>query len=148
MNLKPLNSKETKNFLKQIEAQFETTFSKDYIFFLSPKDRVYILTKDYQKIQDKKMKINNLGLYIATIEKDGVRLSIDGSQLLKPKKNVISITREQLDLWIAGRDLEIDNDDYGYFCVKYEKEFIGCGKLKNNILNNFIPKQRRIVTTK
>ena len=147
LTLKPLNSKEVKTYLNIIKEQFGTTFSLDYYYFKSSKDKVFIINKDYIKIHDKKLNINNIGLYIFSIEKDGIRLSIDGSQLLKPVKNIIEINKEQLNSWFSGKGLEVDNEGYGYFAVKYDNDFLGSGKLKNNILKNFIPKQRRVVIT-
>ena len=76
-----------------------------------------------------------------------LRLSIEGSQIMGPyaKKNVLELSKEASRDWLKGRDLAVETDCSGFVIVKSGDDFMGCGKVKDNKLLNFVPKIRRIV---
>ncbi|AGK60404.1 hypothetical protein Asulf_00375 [Archaeoglobus sulfaticallidus PM70-1] len=88
------------------------------------------------------------GLYFATIEKDGLRLSMEGSFIVGKvaKKNVVEVDEEKALRWMRGEAIEINQTDVseGYVILKYGSYFIGCGKLRNGKIINFVPKDRRL----
>jgi NOL1/NOP2/fmu family ribosome biogenesis protein len=73
-------------------------------------------------------------------------LSIEGSQIIGPKcnKNILELKDEQRELWVKGYDLDIDGD-LGFVIIKNKDDFLGCGKLRNNKLYNYVPKSRRLM---
>jgi len=140
-----MNSKEVSSILKKLKEQFDIEFSKDYYFFKNNKNRVFIISKKLQYFELDKIRVNELGLYFLTIEEDGLRLSIEGSQLLRnAKKNIISLNEKQFLDWMKGFDINIDDERNGYMLVKFGTNFCGCGKLANGVLYNFVPKARRV----
>jgi len=142
----PMNSKEVNKVLKQLKEQFDIEFPKDYYFFKNNKGRIFLISKKLKDINLEKVRVNELGLYFATIEKDGIRLSIEGSQLLKNvKKNIIELNEKQFLEWLKGFDIEIEDKRQGYMIVKHKNYYCGSGKLKENKLHNFVPKSRRIL---
>ena len=142
----PMNSKEVNRVLKQIKEQFDLDFPKDYHFFKNKKGRIFLISKKLNEINLEKVRVNELGLYFATIEKDGIRLSIEGSQLLKDaKKNTIELNEKQSLEWLKGFDIEIEDERKGYMIIKYKDYYCGSGKLKEGKLLNFVPKSRRIM---
>ncbi|MCX6747325.1 MAG: hypothetical protein NTU63_04310, partial [Candidatus Pacearchaeota archaeon] len=60
------------------------------------------------------------------------------------KKNIIELDDLQAEEWFKGHDLEIKEQNNGFKVLKYKDDFVGCGKLSNNRLTNFVPKERRI----
>ena len=140
-----MKRKEIKNFLKDIKEYYGVEFSKDYLFILRD-SKIYICSKEFLNLDTKNVNINTLGLYFCKIEKDGIRLSIEGSQILKPKKNIIEINEEESRKWLSGSDLEISKELKGFLVVKSNKDFIGTGKAKEGKLLNYIPKYRRITS--
>ena len=96
-----------------------------------------------------KLKKVSQGIYFGTFEKDGIRLSIEGSFLAGPKakKNVVEVDRKEAESWISGKDLKIEKaESYtGYVIIKSGSYFLGCGKVKGNKIINFVPKNRRIL---
>ncbi len=84
------------------------------------------------------------GLYFGTIEKEGIRLSIEGSFIVGrlAKKNVIEVDDETAKKWMSGEDLELPVK--GYIILKWRKFFLGCGKGNGKIVKNYVPKERRI----
>jgi NOL1/NOP2/fmu family ribosome biogenesis protein len=144
-NFKLLNSKDIKNLNKKLVEQFGNEFNfKKYVTFKTPKNRIYIVNKDIGSINYSQLKINNLGLYFMTIEKDGLRLSIDGSQIFEAKKNVIDLDESNFKNWMSGKDLDLDFEN-SYVILRYKNSNLGCGKSIGNRILNYVPKERRVV---
>ena len=158
--LKILNTKERKQVLKLIGQQWgdisKDVFS-DLAFLLSPKNKIYVVNKDFALIDEKKLRVNSLGLYFGEIMKEEIRLSIEGSQLIGPyaKKNIVELNEEETKEWIKGEDLKKEDIKgvSGFVLIKSKNkktgkyDFIGTGKFKEkeNKILNFVPKVRRIM---
>ncbi len=143
-NFELLNSKRIKKLNNQLKEQFGNVFDfKNYLVFRTPKDRIYIITKEFGEHDFSKIKINNIGLYFLTIMNDGLRFSIDGSQLFEAKKNILELDEKQFEEWMVGNDLNLEFDK-GYVIVKHKNEFLGCGKSLGERVLNFVPKGRRV----
>jgi len=138
-----LSKTEVKKVLRQLNKQFEIKDLKlDYIFLKSEKDRIFIVNKDFGEVDVEN--INTVGLYIAKVEKDGIRLSIEGSQIFgaKASKNVLVLDKP--DEWLLGNNIGVKVGLKGYVIVKCGEDFLGCGKIVKDKLYNFVPKSRRI----
>jgi len=87
------------------------------------------------------------GIYVGRIEKDGFRLSIEGSFIIGPlaRKNVVEIGDETAVRWMSGED--IPSRVKGYVILKWRNFFIGCGRGDGEAIRNFVPKDRRIPIT-
>ncbi len=107
------------------------------------KDRLYAFLKCDKK-DELKIKEYHQGVYFGKLEKDGIRLSIEGCYLLgrEIRKNVIEVSRDEAIKWLKGEDLEIPYR--GYVVLKWGKYFLGCGKGDGKKIRNFVPKERRI----
>ena len=143
-NFELLNSKEIKKLNKQLKEQFDSEFDfKEYLTFRTPRDRIYIVNKEFSKIDSSKLKINNIGLYFLSIMGDGLRLSIEGSQLFKAKKNILELKKSDFEDWMTGQDVNLEFEK-GYVLLKYGNDFLGCGKSMGNKVLNYVPKPRRV----
>ena len=140
-----LNTREIKKLLKQIEQDYEVKNLKlDYVFLKNTKNKVYILSKDFKDLDTSKLHVNNLGLYFCKIEVGWVRLSLEGSQLVgNNSKKIIDLDKEEINEWVKGQNIDKNSKD-GYYIIRHENDFYGVTKVKDNKLNNFIPKHRRI----
>ncbi len=143
-HLKILNNREVKPILKFLKENFGMEGKLDYVFFKSSKDKVYVLSKKFAEFDEKTVRINNIGLYFGKQEKDGFRLSIEGAQLIRPKKNVVDVGKEQMGGWMRGEDIEVEHDSNVYVIVMYGKDIYGCGKYKDCKILNAVSKQRRV----
>jgi NOL1/NOP2/fmu family ribosome biogenesis protein len=144
--LKILNNKEIKQILKQIEQQWGAELKQDYAFLKNNKNRIFIINKDIEKIDLERLRINSIGLYFCEID-NGIRLSIEGSQIIGPKaeKNIVEITEEQVKQWLKGEDLEIKENNYsGFVIIKHKNDFLGTGKYKDGKVLNYVGKSRRV----
>jgi NOL1/NOP2/fmu family ribosome biogenesis protein len=143
-NFDLLNSKEIKKLNLLLKEQFGNEFDfKEYVVFRTPKDRIYIVNREFGEHDFSKIRINNVGLYFLSIVKDGVRLSIDGSQLFKAKKNILELNKKEFEKWMTGEELNLEKEN-GYFLIKYKDDFLGCGKSTGNKILNYVPKARRV----
>ena len=141
-------SRELKHFFKQIENQYGTVpeeFKK--LAFVRGKEKVYLITRDLDKLDLGAIRINSIGLYIAEIKKGQLRLSIEGAQLIGPTatKNVCELTTAQLKQWFTGNDLEVDKEYEGFVILKHGNDYVGSGKYKEGRILNFVPKARRLL---
>ena len=87
------------------------------------------------------------------IEPEGIRLSMEGSQIIGPyaKKNVLEINKENLEPWVKGEDLILNHEEMiktgknkGFFIIKHKKDYLGCAKIKEEKAHNLITKTRRL----
>lgn len=146
--MKILTSSDKKKIVEQLEKQFGIT-ELPYLLIKFGEERLRIysgtLSKEEISILDQDLRIETIGLYFAKIEKDGIRLTLDGIQILKDqiKKNVIELTDADSEKWLRGNDLEIKSVR-GYVILKNNNEFLGCGKSTGEKITNFVPKERRI----
>ena len=122
--LKILNSKEIKEILKLIEAQWGAKLKLNYAFLRNPKNRIFVVNKDIGKIELEKLRVNSIGMYFCEIDKLGIRLSIEGSQIVGPKaeKNIVEINEEQTKQWFKGEDLEINGNYSGFLIIKHKRK--------------------------
>ncbi len=143
-NFELLNSKEIKKLNKQLKEQFGNEFNfKEYLTFKTPRDRIYIVNKGFSDVDVAKLKINNIGLYFLSVMADGLRLSIEGSQLFKAKKNILELKKSDFEGWMTGEDLDLEYEK-GYVLIKYKDDFLGCGKSMGEKVLNYVPKPRRV----
>ncbi|GAG19152.1 unnamed protein product [marine sediment metagenome] len=148
-SLRILNTRKKKEINQRIKEQWDCELDKSFVFLLSNKDKLYIADKDISKIGFENLKIDKIGLYVCTVSEKGVRLSIEGSQILGPnaKKNIVEISEDEMRGWFRGNDLakEAGNCE-GFVILKHKDDFIGCGKVTAKGILNFVPKTRRILT--
>ena len=144
--IKILNNKEIKETLNLIEKQWDAKLKLDYAFLKTEKDKIYLVNKDISKVDLGKLRINTIGLYFAEAKDNNVRLSIEGSQIIGPKakKNILELNEKEVKEWMRGNDLEMEVDFSGFLIIKYNNDYLGCGKLRNGKLLNFIGKASRI----
>src|SRR3989338_5693866 len=148
--LKILNSKEIKEIYRLIEKQWGAKLKLDYAFLRNSKSRVFIVNRDISKIDFSKLRINSVGMYFCEVDELGIRLSIEGSQIVghKAEKNIAEITEEQARQWLKGEDLEIRGDYSGFVILKCNNsgnnDFLGSGKYRNGKILNYVNKGRRV----
>jgi NOL1/NOP2/fmu family ribosome biogenesis protein len=145
-NLKILNKKEVKNIFSIIKKQFDADVKLNYVFLINNKNRLYIVNKEVFDINIDKLKINSFGLYFGEFRGDGLRLSIEGSQLIGPKakKNVLELDNKQAREWLKGYDSSLKSKEKGFVIIKHKNDFLGCGKVVENKILNYVPKTRRL----
>ncbi len=146
--LKVLNSKETKKIKEAIKNQFGYCFLQEFVFLQNNKNRVFITNRDIAKIELHQLKINSIGLYLGEYKDNKIRLSIEGAQMVAQgaKKNILALNSEDACLWMRGSDIAKKKPgNRGEFVIlKYNEDALGCGKVCEEKIANYVPKERRV----
>ncbi len=145
-NLTVLNSKEIKAITKQLEEQFGLVDKLDFVFLRNNKDRVYITTREIEKIDLASIRIDSVGLYFGKVYADGFRLTIEGAQLIGPlcKKNIVDVSLGQKHDWLVGKDLPLDVQENCFVILRWNNDYIGSAKVKNGVAFNSVPSARTL----
>ena len=147
--LKILNKKQIKDVFEIIENQWGADLELEHAFLISPQKKIYIVNKEISKIDFSILNINNIGLYFGELTKNNeLRLSIEGSQIVgeKANKNVVEINKNQAQQWFRGEFVETKEQGNAFVILKHEKDFLGCGRLVDGKVLNYVPKARRILS--
>jgi len=145
--LKILNSKEIKEIYKLIDKQWGAKIKLDCGFLRNNKNRIFIVSKDIAKIDLSRLRLNSVGMYFCENDGKGIRLSIEGSQLIgmKAAKNIVELNDDETKKWFKGEDLERECEGCnGFVILKHNKDFLGTGKYSNGRILNYVGKGRRI----
>ncbi len=146
MRGKFLNAKEKKEFLAECEGQFGCSPSRDLVYFQTNQEDVFIITRDIERVDTGKLRVNSMGLYIAEWH-NGVRLGIEGSELLGScaTKSVVELNDQEVIAWVKGEDVYRDDVKRGIMIIKHGEDFLGCARATEGRLINHFPKARRIM---
>lgn len=147
LELKILNSREIKEICRMIESQWGAKIKLDYGFLRNNKGRVFIVSKDISKIGLSKLRLNSIGMYFCEVDDKGIRLGIEGSQIIgaNATKNIIELDEEDAKKWFKGEDLEKEcRECNGFVILKNKNDFLGTGKYSNGKIRNYVGKSRRV----
>lgn len=147
--IKFFNEQEKERIMKILSQQFGI---KEIPFKLARlgKERIIIFSGNISDREvlnlDRVAHIEGIGLYFAKEQMDGIRLSIEGSQLLKNQitKNIFEFDEKQAEQWMLGNEINIKTDKRGFFIMKFKDDFLGTGKISTEKISNFVPKSRRL----
>ena len=138
-----LNKKETKKIQETIKEQFDVDFEFKDIVLKNKEDKIFLLSKDFAKT-DIKARINSIGLYFGKLQNGKIRLTIEGSQLVKGNKNVVDIKDDEVMKWLKGEELRTEQDLKGFVIIRNKDYYFGCGEVKEGRILNYVGKDRRI----
>ena len=145
-NLKFLKKKEIERILNKIKEQFGIKkLDFNYKMLQNKEGKLFVISKEVNKVDLLKLRINELGLYIARLDKE-LRLTIEGSQLFGKyaTKNIYEINEEDASSWLQGNDLSCSKEFNTFVIIKHKDNYLGSGRWKDYKIINFIPKERRI----
>jgi NOL1/NOP2/fmu family ribosome biogenesis protein len=154
-----LNTREKRKIIDALAELYGFSGKIEGAFFVSTKQKIFLLPPDIamlEKSEERALRIDKAGLYIGRVEESGgIRLSIEGSQIIGPysSKHILEIGEEHLEPWVKGEDFELSEqekkqagEEHGFFIIKFRKDFLGCGQVKNNNLRSLVSKDRRLKT--
>jgi len=141
-----LSKANIKKILKELSNLYGIRNLKlNYLFFKNPQNKIYIINKDYNKLKDSKF--NAIGLYFAKRELPGLRLSIEGSQIIGPlaTKNIFEI--KDLKDYMTSKNIPCDKKLKSFVIIKHKEDYLGSGLYKQEKILNYLPKERRLKFT-
>jgi len=157
-NLKILNTREKREVMQNLGEMYGFKGELRGVLLFSSKQKYFILSGDMEKIpleDEKKLRLDKAGLYLGRKTPEGIRLSIEGSQIIgrTARKNVLLIGDEHLEPWVKGQDFVLSKDEKkqvkgreGYFIIRHDSDFLGCARIRQNNVQNLVSKNRRIKT--
>lgn len=144
-----MKEKEKDRFLETLNEQFGITEIPGQIV-MRGKERIFLFSGDIDekllRMLEFKTFVERAGTYIAKKIDDEYRFSIEGSQIFKNQvtKNIVELNKEEMTEWMHGREVQKETGIKGFVMIKYQNDFIGCGKASAEKITNFIPKSRRL----
>jgi NOL1/NOP2/fmu family ribosome biogenesis protein len=150
-----LNSKGRREILEQLHRQYGFAQNIPGQLLLSGKEKLFLL-EDSEFIRsglDKELRIDKAGLKIGTLTAGGIRLNIEGSQILGPHctQHVLELDHDHLeplvkgeDIFLSERELKQTEGSSGLYILKCGGDFIGSGIVKNGKVWNQLSKNRRV----
>ncbi|MEK6893552.1 MAG: hypothetical protein AABX07_05090 [Nanoarchaeota archaeon] len=146
MNCRFIKTPEKRKIIAELNAQFGIE-ELPYLLLETGKEKLRAFSGNLSKEEILSLaevaNIEIIGAYLLKKEHD-FRLSFDAAHLLKNKisKNILEINEEQAREWMRGNDLQIKAEK-GTFVIKCKEDFLGCGKSNEEVLFNYVPKDRR-----
>jgi|TARA_B100001964_G_C14169416_1_gene570726 NOL1/NOP2/fmu family ribosome biogenesis protein len=139
-----LNTREQKPIYSLLKSQFGFSKKLEYAFLLSEKEKIYIANKEVFEIDMKKLNVSSVGMYFGELRNDELRLSIEGSQLIGSEalKGVVEV--DDPTGWMSGLDIPYDGSEKGFVLIKHGDDYLGCGKVVDGKVLNYVGKVRRI----
>lgn len=147
--IKVLNKEEKAEIESKLHEQFDID-SIPGMIIMRGEERLFLFSGDFSERDIDRLEkctfIERMGVYFAKVERGQVRLSIEGSQILKRqiKKNIFQLDSSQAEEWMKGRELPIKTGEHGFLVMKHGSDFLGTGKASEEKIGNFIPKNRRL----
>jgi len=147
--LKILSKREKAEVGKKLNEQFGVD-SIPGMIVMRGEERLFLFSGDLPENEIRELEalvpIERIGIYLAKIVGGEIRLSIEGSQILKGqiKKDIFELDESQAEEWMKGRELLIKTGKRGFLAMKHGEDFLGTGKASEEKIGNFIPKNRRL----
>ena len=151
--IKFFSRKENKRIEKIIEKNYGAKLNlSDVILAKTSNEKVWILAKDFKKLDTSKLKVVSAGLYLGRLKaNEKILLSIEGCQLVgkHAQKNIAILNEAEAKKFVQGQDVEVekslDCEERNFVLVKHKNDFLGSGKFVNNKVENLVSKSRRLL---
>jgi NOL1/NOP2/fmu family ribosome biogenesis protein len=140
-----LNAKEKKKILELLEVQFGITKFSDF-HIIQDIEQLYVFTGEIAGINLENLRLSQIGMCIGKITKENrIIFTIQGAQFFGPhaNKNIIELSKEDARNYLKGEDIKKDLQDKIYL-IKFDREYIGCSKVRNGIIRNNVEQARQI----
>lgn len=149
MTINIISKQETGEILFKLQEQFGIKEIPGMLLRIG-QERIFIYQGSLNEKEILKLEmtvpIERIGVYFAKIQNDELRLSIEGTHMLKSqiKNNLFEINKEQLDSWMHGNELNVETGKKAFLVIKHKEDLLGTGKASEKKITNFIPKSRRL----
>jgi len=151
MNIEIISKKKKEEIEEFLRERYGIKILQHYRLISTAKNRLRIFTGNLTEkdinVLNSLLTIDSIGLYFAFFNNldNELRIGFDASTLFGKSitKNVLEIDEKQKEEWLAGRDLNYSGNSRGYVFIKHNQDILGMGKLTENKILNFVPKERR-----
>ena len=146
--IKILKSSEKKEIVRSLEANYGVS-ELPYLLLETGKYKIRGFSGDLNSDElmgvMKLARVEVIGMYLLNREKQGFRISLDGSHALKSQltKQIIELNEEDAHAYMQGKEVEKEVLQ-GIVMAKSGPDFLGWALSSGKRLPNFFPKERRI----
>ncbi len=147
MNIHFIKSSEKKEIIEELKENFGIE-ELPFLLLESGREKIRGFTGSLSKEEILEFGqiayVEGVGLYLLRRE-EALRMGFDATQILASQitKSIVDINEEQARNWLRGYDIEIQSPR-GVVVVRFEKDFLGCGKSTGERIVNHVPKERRL----
>lgn len=149
-----LNSRERKELVEKFHARYGFAGAFDYLVFRNTEGKHYLANRAMEAYLGEGLYIERVGVYMGQDQHGEFRFTIEGSQFIGPNatKGIIDLTAAQRDQWMLGKDVALDAPgqqdlEQIFYLVRCGEDWLACGKAKNGMLLNYVPKERYVGAT-
>ncbi|MCX8000518.1 MAG: hypothetical protein N3A69_16465 [Leptospiraceae bacterium] len=147
MQISKINAREIEELLKK---NYGSKLSlKNFDVFLNEDQKVYISVKGLPQSFIEK---SSYMFYFGTLKRNNkILLSIDASQMVGKTavKNIAIVDEENALKFIEGLNASpkklVDCEIGNFVLIKFKEDFLGSGVLRENYIENYVPKYRKIL---
>lgn len=142
-----LNNSELNCFKNELFETYGFETPNNWEFRELGKNRVWLLSKKVSEFNTNDYNVESEGLYFAYFDKNRLRLSPEGAQLIgeTASKNVLELNEDESEKIIRGFDIEKNTGlEAEYVILKTSKGILGVGKNKKSKVLCQFRKNRRI----
>src|SRR3972149_8686816 len=131
--IKILTEQDKKKIEKKLHEQFGVKELNGKILKLG-EEKLFFFTGQIDEEEIRKIEqsapIEKVGVYFAKLINEEIKLTIEGTQLLKEQitKGIFSINDSQAEEWMMGRELNLKSGLRGFVVMKNNDDYLGCGK--------------------
>jgi len=147
-NFEVLNARTRRPVMNFLKEHYGFTGKLDYALILTVKSKLYAVSRTVFDMPVEQLKVNSFGVYFGEWKDDQLRLSIEGSQMIGKEcsKNIIELTGDEVQLWMQGKPVPRTPvmNGQGAVLIVSGKDYLGGGKIGEDTLHNYVPKNRRI----
>lgn len=147
-NVRQLSQGQVKELNKFLQQRYGCEFEEKYLFIEAGKQKIRLTSAQLKPLLKLKTKLIAAGMYAARRIGPHFRLSLEGAQYLvrKAVKNVVELDEQQVELWMKGRGVEVGEGkaEPGFVILTYKNYCLGVGKYDGRMVQNYLPKARRI----
>ncbi|MEM5836132.1 MAG: hypothetical protein QW040_04100 [Candidatus Aenigmatarchaeota archaeon] len=151
MQVKEMSEEEIEHLENLLEKNYGVEIDFEGKLFKTSVEKIWIASKEVFELDSSKLRVNALGLYLGKLKRnEKIQLSVEGAQLVgeKAKKNIAIINEENLEKYLQGFDFSahklINCEKNNFVLLKFREDFVGTGILRENYIENILPKARRI----
>ncbi|KAA0011050.1 MAG: hypothetical protein FE041_04510 [Thermoplasmata archaeon] len=149
---KILNEKEIRDIEKLIEKNYGCKINLGkYKVFKTGEEKIWIVEKGVDMELCKKLRCYAMGMYFGKLKRNNkIKLSMEGAMMIGKiaKKNVAVIDEGEGMKFIEGENVIasklIGCEQNNFVIIKMNEDILGVGILRENFIENLVPKARRI----
>lgn len=140
MSLNLLNDGELLR-LKEFYQAFEINLDWDDLLFIKRKSSVWVMSRGLEAFVSASDKFDTCGLRVFSGESFPYKPTFAFFQFFRPRRRIIEMEDCEVNAFIHGGSLKLDEKLKGYYGVKNRGRFIGVGLGKEFELLSQVPKK-------